>query len=187
MDSNLTHKAILMPFFWFVFYSWIECTLCLEALANHQTGGLPDVSECSHTSMPVRCFYFRCCCLYSRKAGKATSSICQPFEQHHVASPDICSNTDGICCALAGLYTLQSVESMLTSIQGPIFLPRISLKFSSNLSLIFIQGQETSLSVNKGIGLCSRWRGGISVARSNTTLRRAIRGVLFLLQDNLSP
>lgn len=37
-----------------------------------------------------------------------TSSICQSSEQHHVSSPDICTQTDGIRCALAGLCTLQT-------------------------------------------------------------------------------
>jgi len=51
-----------------------EFTLCLEALAKHQRGGLPDFSERIHIWMPVRCFYFRHCCLCSRKAGKCLAT-----------------------------------------------------------------------------------------------------------------
>lgn len=77
--------------------------------------------------------------------------------------------------------------SMLTSTWGPIFLPQNSLEISSNLPLISIQGQETSLSVNGGMGPRSKWRAGISVVWPNITLRRAARAILFLLQGARQP
>lgn len=85
-------------------------------------------------------------------------------------------------------YTLcRQAGSTLTSTWGPIFLPQNSLEVSSNLPLILMQGQETSLSVNEGMDSCLKWRADISVVWLNTTLRRAARGIKFLLQGVRQP
>lgn len=85
-------------------------------------------------------------------------------------------------------YTpFRQAGSTLTSTWGPIFLPQNSLEVSSNLPLIFIQGKETSLSVNESMDLCFKWRADISVVWSSTTPRNAARGILFLLQGVRQP
>lgn len=66
-----------------------------------------------------------------------TSSICQSSEQHHVSSPDICTQTDGMRCALAGLCTLQTAwihadKHMRSNFSSPEF-PGNFFKPASNL------------------------------------------------------